>query len=108
CSESVYKGEKFTLKVEFKENYPYTAPIVIFTGKVIPTHPHIYSNGHICMSLLDRDWTPAYSVWSICISILSMLNSCKKKERPADNDLYVSRGQQDPTQTKWSFHDDDI
>ncbi|KAM7369962.1 hypothetical protein PAMP_011249 [Pampus punctatissimus] len=54
-------------------------PIVMFTGENIPVHPHVYSNGHICLSILTEDWSPALSVQSVCLSIISMLSSCKEK-----------------------------
>ena len=52
---------------------------VTFVPPHVPVHPHIYSNGHICLSILDSDWTPAMNVMSVCLSIQSMLSSAKQK-----------------------------
>jgi len=108
ATSTLYEGEKFTLQFRFDESYPFSSPEVMFTGENIPVHPHVYSNGHICLSILTDDWTPALSVQSVCLSILSMLSSCKEKKRPPDNNFYVRTCNKSPTKTRWWFHDDSV
>uniref|UniRef100_A0A8C5WWV0 Ubiquitin conjugating enzyme E2 W n=1 Tax=Laticauda laticaudata TaxID=8630 RepID=A0A8C5WWV0_LATLA len=79
ASGTLYEGEKFQLLFKFSSRYPFDSPQVVFTGENIPVHPHVYSNGHICLSILTEDWSPALSVQSVCLSIISMLSSCKEK-----------------------------
>ncbi|XP_015271678.1 PREDICTED: ubiquitin-conjugating enzyme E2 W isoform X2 [Gekko japonicus] len=101
---TLYEGEKFQLLFKFSSRYPFDSPQVMFTGENIPIHPHVYSNGHICLSILTEDWSPALSVQSVCLSIISMLSSCKEKRRPPDNSFYVRTCNKNPKKTKWWYH----
>jgi len=103
---TLYVGEKFTLQLKFGTQYPNESPIVTFVGKNIPVHPHVYSNGHICLSTLTEDWSPALSVRTLCLSIISMLASATEKVQPHDNKSYVAKGRANPKDTKWAYHDD--
>ena len=76
---TLYENESFTLRFKFGSKYPFDSPEVTFVGDNIPIHPHIYSNGHICLSILTDDWSPALSVEAVCLSIISMLASAKEK-----------------------------
>ncbi|KAI4987730.1 hypothetical protein ZWY2020_028488 [Hordeum vulgare] len=47
-SDNLQTGKTYQLQVDFPEHYPMEAPQVIFLNPA-PMHPHIYSNGHICL-----------------------------------------------------------
>lgn len=115
-NHSLYK-DLYCLSVEITKEYPVDSPRVQFiiceienTGKksVIPIHPHIYSNGHICLNILGEDWTPACSIESILVSIQSMLDTNTVLERPEDDQLYVRTAPWNPKVTKFVYHDDDV
>jgi ubiquitin-conjugating enzyme E2 W len=108
ASGTLYDGERFQLMFKFTSKYPFDSPEVTFIGQNIPVHPHVYSNGHICLSILTEDWSPALSVQSVCLSIVSMLSSCTEKKRPPDNSLYVKTCSKNPKKTRWWFHDDAV
>ncbi len=109
ASGTLYDGEEFVVNVVFGSEYPIDSPIVTFVPPA-PVHPHIYSNGHICLNILGEDWSPALTVRSICLSLLSMLSSATVKCHPLDNDFYVlSRGvNSNPKKTHFAYHDDAV
>ena len=59
--DTLYAGEQYQLQFVFGEDYPMGAPEVTFVGTV-PVHHHIYSNGHICLSLLVSPPRPCSSL----------------------------------------------
>ena len=107
-SKTFYEGESYRLQFKFNMKYPFDSPQVVFAGNLIPVHPHIYSNGNICLSILTEDWSPALSVQSVCLSIISMLSSAKEKVRPVDDSFYVKTCSKNPKKTPWHYHDDSI
>lgn len=77
-------SDTYRLRFTFSSSYPIEPPEVTFLASpecTIPMHPHVYSNGIICLDLLDRQgWSPVQNVESVCISIQSMLASNTKAE----------------------------
>ena len=105
---TLYDGEVFVLRFRFTKTYPMEAPEVIFIGTP-PVHPHVYSNGHICLSILSDQWSPALTVHRVCLSIVSMLSSSTVKARPADDERYVKMvGQKSPKLSRFLYHDDSV
>ena len=103
---TVYEGEIYRLRVRFHADYPSMPPEVTFL-RPAPVHEHIYSDGKICLNILYSDWNPKMDVKSVCLSLLSMLSSAKKKSRPPDNDSTVVMSQGQKTRNmQWEFHDD--
>jgi len=66
-----WEGGTFRLNFEFSEEYPTKPPKVMFKSKVF--HPNVYSDGNICLDILQKRWSSVYNVGSILASIQSLL-----------------------------------
>ncbi|PSK60551.1 ubiquitin-conjugating enzyme E2 2 [Elsinoe australis] len=123
----IYMGKTFRLKFVFSQNYPIgmatinadgtnlvlipttEAPEVVFLrtpNREIPMHPHVYSNGIICLDLLSsQGWSPVQNVESTSLSIQSMLTGNTKNERPPGDDEFVRTNRLRPRDVNFVFHD---
>ena len=69
--DSPYFGYKYVISLEFPKSYPFKSPSVVFKTKIF--HPNISDNGAVCISALNTDWTPAYSIDIIFDAIIPHL-----------------------------------
>jgi ubiquitin-conjugating enzyme E2 C len=69
--DSVYDGLNYKLRLEFPAGYPYQSPTVKFMTPCF--HPNVDTHGNICLDILKENWSAAYEVRTILISIQSLL-----------------------------------
>ncbi|KAJ5702098.1 ubiquitin conjugating enzyme [Penicillium malachiteum] len=84
-------------------------PTTSDTPRPIPIHPHIYSNGIICLDLLGRSgWSPVQTVESVCMSLQSMLTANTKDERPPGNNDFVAYNRRRIRDINFVYEDDNV
>lgn len=129
----LYLNQTYRLRFRFSSNYPIgkspfswstkpgpafsnalsaEAPEVTFVtlpDRSVPIHPHIYSNGIICLDLLGtQGWSPVQNVESVCMSIQSMLTGNTKNERPPGDEEFVRRNTQRPRDIRFVYEDSTV
>ncbi|KAA8492100.1 Ubiquitin-conjugating enzyme E2 2 [Porphyridium purpureum] len=70
-SETPWEGGVYSLRLTFTEQYPEKPPRVRFTCEMF--HPNVYSDGTLCLDIIQDKWSPIYTVNSILTSIQSLL-----------------------------------
>lgn len=81
--DSMYHGGYFKGQMRFPSDFPFCPPTFRFTPAIY--HPNVYRDGRLCISILHQGgdptsdepdsetWTPAQTVESVLISIISLL-----------------------------------
>lgn len=60
------------MRVVFTEDYPSKPPKEVrFTTEMF--HPNVYSDGSLCLDIIQDKWSPTYTVCTLLTSIQSLL-----------------------------------
>jgi ubiquitin-conjugating enzyme E2 D/E len=66
-----HRGKTYRLSIEVPGNYPFVAPRVRFIDRV--QCENVFYDGEICLDILNDQWSPAYTLWSLLEAISSVL-----------------------------------
>ncbi|KAI8350287.1 ubiquitin-conjugating enzyme/RWD-like protein [Mortierella sp. GBAus27b] len=73
-ADSAYEGGRFKLDIVIPPNYPIQPPSIHFLTKIC--HPNVhFKTGEICLDILKSEWTPAWTLESVCVAISSLLTN---------------------------------
>jgi peroxin-4 len=71
--ESPYADFLFNVAIELPSEYPLVPPTMTFKTKIF--HPNVhFATGEICIDILKKAWSPAWSLQSACRAITSILS----------------------------------
>eukprot|EP00178_Gracilaria_changii_P015953 TRINITY_DN44886_c0_g1_i1.p1 TRINITY_DN44886_c0_g1~~TRINITY_DN44886_c0_g1_i1.p1 ORF type:complete len:145 (+),score=11.89 TRINITY_DN44886_c0_g1_i1:3-437(+) len=77
--ESPWEGGIYSLKILFSDEYPQKPPKDIrFTCRDM-FHPNVFSDGSLCLDVLQDKWNPTYTVCTLLQSIQSLLTDPNPK-----------------------------
>ena len=91
-SDTPYQYGFYFFNFTFSNDYPYTPPKVTFCtqGEQVRFNPNLYTNGKVCLSLLNTwpgdPWTSVQTISSILLTMSSILNN-----EPLLNEPYISK-----------------
>ena len=100
---TLYAKEDFKIKFEFSLNYPIKKPAVTFVEN-IPINPYVFSNGLICLNILDNEWTPVLRVSTVSLSVVNLLSSTTEKKKPVNDEEVCKSGCKNFNQGHWTHN----
>jgi len=100
---SVYEGGVFQMEILLPNDYPFSAPRVVFKTRIY--HMNISEQGGICIDILKNNWSPALSLFKVMLSLSSLLTDPNPKDPlvPSIANQYVrSRKLHDAAARQWT------
>jgi len=100
---SVYEGGTFLVEIQLPNDYPFSAPKVVFKTRIY--HMNISEQGGICIDILKHNWSPALSLFKVMLSLSSLLTDPNPKDPlvPSVATQYVrNRKVHDDTAREWT------
>lgn len=93
---TLYEGEHFTLQLRFNNDYVHfffilspsnhqkssSSSTFLFISTFIRMDSFVFQSCMMVLFVSNSEWSPALTVSSICLSVLSMLSSAPKKIKP--------------------------
>lgn len=81
-----FEHHYYEIRIDIPETYPIDPPKASFITPIF--HPNIkFQNGDICLDILKTEWTPAWSIQSMCTAIQLLMD-----EPVADSPLNTLAG----------------
>ncbi|KIJ40413.1 hypothetical protein M422DRAFT_120718, partial [Sphaerobolus stellatus SS14] len=75
---SCYEGGVFWMDIILPQDYPFSAPKVLFTTRIY--HMNISDRGNVCIDVLKNNWSPALSLYKVLLSLSSLLTDPNPKD----------------------------
>jgi peroxin-4 len=71
--DTPFEDYLFTLAIELTSEYPLVPPTMRFVTKIF--HPNVhFATGDICIDILKKEWSPAWSLQSACRAVMAILS----------------------------------
>lgn len=100
---TVYQGGVFFLEITFPTDYPFKPPKIIFRTRIY--HCNINAQGHICLDILKDNWSPAFTVSKVLLSVTALLTDCNPADPLVGNiaqQYITNREEHDDTARDWT------